>query len=96
MSALQRRCSSPPPQSESPQRAHHFVRLPYHLPDVARRLQDRYPPFLGLAPRGIDPTGDDSIVPAATPQAMFISFWQYVQNEAPSAEQEAIIAELQQ
>ena len=65
------------------------------IPDVARRLQDRYPHFLGLAPRVVDPTGDDAIVPAATPQAMFASFWQYVQNEAPTAEHEAIIAGLQ-
>ena len=40
--------------------------------------------------------GDDAIVPAATPQAMFTSFWQYVHNETPTAEYEAIIAELQQ
>ena len=44
----------------------------------------------------VNAPGDDAIVPAATPQAMFSSFWLYVQNEAPSPEQEAIIAELQQ
>jgi DNA repair protein SbcD/Mre11 len=64
------------------------------IPDVARRLQDRYPHFLGLTLRQTELAGDALHLPAATPEAMFASFWQYVQNEVPTEANEAILAKL--